>query len=140
MWVFCFFRHDALLSHVMPATIPEDCRIHDRGSDCLLHDINLIRSPLPPFRGCPLEKRIQHLDDGFALSGRKFLHLPKASPQAIVPRLPIGLLFFHSQSVGSVSVFYDITFHALHGFCECFVLLDSLPYLGGDEADGPDIR
>jgi hypothetical protein len=41
---------------------------------------------------------------------------------------------------GSVRVLYNITLHTLNGSSEFFVLLDSLPYLGGDETYGPNIR
>ena len=41
---------------------------------------------------------------------------------------------------GSVRMLYDITLHTLNSMREFFVLLDSLPYLRGDETHGPNIR
>lgn len=41
---------------------------------------------------------------------------------------------------GSVRVLYNITLHTLNSSSEFFVLLDSVPYLGGDETYGPNIR
>ena len=45
-----------------------------------------------------------------------------------------------STAKGSVRVLYNITLHTLNGSSEFFTLLDSLPYLGGDETYGPNIR